>query len=134
MKLTKNITSLKKKANKERQLLKSDSMPITRNEKIAHMIKGVTQKDYKYVSIALEAAKSSNMLMKHGCVIVESNRIIGTGWNTSRNQFKDNFIGVSCSCHAEMFALRQALRAKTKGKSSPFRKRGGSRLCCEKEA
>lgn len=134
MKQTKNIISLKKSAKKARQLLKSDTMPITKSDKISHMMKGVTHKDHKYVSVALDAAKNSDMLMKHGCVIVESNRIIGTGWNMMRNQFKDNFIGVSCSCHAEMYALRQALRAKTKGKSSPFRKRTRSCLRCEKEA
>ena len=61
----------------------------------------------KYISYAIEASYFSEMAMKHGCVIVENNCIIGRGWNSYRTRFKDNFIGISCSCHAEMNAFRQ---------------------------
>lgn len=116
---------------------KKTEMYFTNKQQMASMnlkLLNLTKKDSKFVDMALEAAENSNMLMKHGCVVVENSRVVGTGWNCKRNRFKDNFIGVSCSCHAEMYALRQALKTKTKGKSSPFRKRVGHRLQCEKEA
>ena len=94
----------------------------------------VSKKDEKFIHAALQAADKSNMLMKHGCVVVESNKIIGSGCNNYRTQFSDKFITKACSCHAEMQALRSALKAKTKGKSSPVRKRVGQRLLYEKEA
>lgn len=93
----------------------------------------ITKHDYKFIDEALEVAKSSTMLMKHGCVVVENNKIIARGWNNYRNRFHNNFIGDSCSCHAEMHALHQVLRMKTKGKSSPSRKRVGQRQKWERE-
>jgi tRNA(Arg) A34 adenosine deaminase TadA len=87
----------------------------------------LTKNDLKFINEALNVANSSTMLMKHGCVVVEGNKIIARGWNNYRNQFHDKFIGKSCSCHAEMHALRQVIRVKTKGKSNPFRKRVGHR-------
>ena len=93
----------------------------------------VTKNDRKFITAALEAADKSLMLMKHGCVVVDSNRIIGTGCNNYRNRFGDGFIDKTCSCHAEMHALREALKTKTKGKSSSVRKRVGQRLLYEKE-
>ena len=94
----------------------------------------VSKKDEKFIDAALQVADKSSMLMKHGCVVVESNKIIGSGCNNYRTQFSDKFITKACSCHAEMHALRSALKAKTKGKSSPVRKRVGQRLLYEKEA
>jgi len=93
----------------------------------------VTKKDQKFISIAFDAAENSNMLMRHGCVVVDSNKIVGVGWNNYRTQFSDKFTGKTCSCHAEMHALREALKRKTKGKSSPFKKRVWRGLLYEKE-
>lgn len=92
----------------------------------------VSKNDYKFINIALDMAHTSEMLMKHGSVVVQNNRVIGKGCNSRRTQFGDNFIGKSCSCHAEMTALRNALKSKNKGKSSPCRKRVGQRSQCEK--
>ena len=91
----------------------------------------VSKHDYKFIDMALDMAYTSNMLMKHGSVVVENNRVIGKGCNSRRTQFGDKFIGKSCSCHAEMTALRNALKAK--GKSSPCRKKVGLRSPCERE-
>lgn len=66
-------------------------------------------KDFKYLGLASEIAESSQMLMRHGAVITCKNQVIGCGYNMNRIQFKDNFIGNSCSLHAEMNALRQAI-------------------------
>lgn len=66
-------------------------------------------KDFKYLGLASEIAENSTMLMRHGAVITYKNQVIGCGYNMNRIQFKDNFIGNSCSLHAEMNALRQAI-------------------------
>lgn len=83
----------------------------------------ITKKDIKYITEAIEASKQSNMLMKHGCVVVENNHIVGRGCNSYRTRFQDNFIGTSCSCHAEMYALRMALKTKLIRNLSCFRKK-----------
>lgn len=72
----------------------------------------LTKRDDHFVNVAYNASHDSNMLMKHGACVVENNRVIGVGCNSTRTQFKDKFIGVSCSCHAEMSALRDALKHK----------------------
>lgn len=76
----------------------------------------VTKKDMNFINVAFELATKSDMLMKHGCVIVRNNKIIGKGYNSLRTQFNDNFIGESCSCHAEMHALREAVKTKYNNK------------------
>ncbi len=72
----------------------------------------ITNRDKRYIDVAFTASFDSNMLRKHGCCVVENNKVIGTGCNINRTQFKDNFIGLSCSCHAEMSALRNAIKTK----------------------
>jgi deoxycytidylate deaminase len=70
----------------------------------------ISKKDLKFIDKAKYISKKSNMLMKHGCIVVKNNKIISTGYNNYRNRFKDNFIKESCSCHAEMHALRLAFK------------------------
>ena len=70
----------------------------------------VSKKDEKFIHAALQAADKSSMLMKHGCVVVESNKIIGSGCNNYRTQFGDKFITKACSCHAEMHVLHKCLK------------------------
>lgn len=77
----------------------------------------VTKRDTHFINIAFNASQNSTMLMKHGACVVENNTVIGVGCNSSRTQFKDNFIGVSCSCHAEMNALYKAIKNKKACKS-----------------
>lgn len=74
----------------------------------------ISQKDFGFINCALEACNKSTMLMRHGCVVVENNSIIGTGHNSYRTRFGDKFVQESCSCHAEMHALREAMKKKTK--------------------
>ena len=93
----------------------------------------ITKKDISFINIAIDASMKSKMLMKHGCVITENNKLIATGCNSYRNQFSDKFIDKSCSCHAEMHALRQAMKSHMKGgKCSHFRKKVVQRQSCEK--
>ena len=76
------------------------------------MISNITKRDMNFINMALEASEKSTMSMQHGCVVTYKNKYIASGYNSHRNKFKDNFVGESCSCHAEMHALRNALKAK----------------------
>ena len=70
----------------------------------------ITKKDNTFINIAYDEAHNSKMCMKHGACVVVNNTVIGKACNTSRNRFKGNFIGVSCSCHAEMNAIVNAIK------------------------
>lgn len=74
------------------------------------MFKSINKKDEYFINIAYNEAIKSQMLMKHGACVVHNNCIIGTGCNSYRTQFKDKFIGNSCSCHAEMNALYNCIK------------------------
>ena len=67
----------------------------------------LSRSDEAFVNIASNEAEKSSLLMKHGCVVVKNGKIVGRGYNNSRSTSSDNFISNSCSCHAEMAALRQ---------------------------
>lgn len=69
-------------------------------------------KDKRYMELAVREAYKSEMYNRHGCVIVVNGKIIGRGCNNYRTVFKDGIANSSCSCHAEMDALRNAFRAK----------------------
>ena len=79
----------------------------------------LSKKDMKYVDIAFNIAKKSEMTMKHGCVITCNNKMVSSGYNNYRNKYNDGIIGDVCSCHAEMDALRNAIKNKTKGSCLP---------------
>ncbi len=83
----------------------------------------LTNKDWKYIQQSVCVSLQSSMTMKHGCVLLRGNKVISTGYNHYRTKFRDDFIGTSCSCHAEMDALRNALRIKTKGVCTKKRKK-----------
>lgn len=79
---------------------------------MAHIIPTMTlnKKDHSHIERAAHEATKSQMLMKHGCVVAIGSKVISTGYNSSRNQFGDKFISMSCSCHAEMSALRKIFK------------------------
>lgn len=72
----------------------------------------ITKRDEYFINVAYNEAHNSKMLMKHGACVVENNKVIGVGCNSNRTRFKGNFIGVSCSCHAEMAAIFNAIKHK----------------------
>jgi|AntAceMinimDraft_6_1070360.scaffolds.fasta_scaffold19678_3 deoxycytidylate deaminase len=74
----------------------------------------LSNKDFTFINKAIHASTKSTMMMRHGCVVVENNTIIGTGYNSYRTQFGDKFIKESCSCHAELHALREVMKQKSK--------------------
>lgn len=62
--------------------------------------------DYNYLAAAAEESKKSNLQSKHGCIAVTNGKIRGRGHNSNRTQSYDGFIANTCSCHAEVAALR----------------------------
>jgi deoxycytidylate deaminase len=102
----------------------------------------ISKKDINFLLQAANVSHKSSMLMRHGCVVVENNRVIATGYNSYRTRFGDKFVVNSCSCHAEMHALRNALKIKSnkscKSKKAPkmfgVRNRVGQRSQYEKGA
>ena len=88
----------------------------------------VSKKDYKFVAAAMEECKNSTMMMKHGCVVADGSKMLATGHNHYRTRFSDKFIRESCSCHAEMDALRKVSKVTSQqSKSYKVRKRVGQR-------
>ena len=85
--------------------------------------RNLTSKDYPHIERAMHEGRKSKMMMKHGCVVAEGCKVLATGYNHYRTQYGDNFTKPSCSCHAEMDALRRVVRMKTKGKTSKLRKK-----------
>lgn len=68
--------------------------------------------DRRYMELAIREAYKSNMYTRHGCVIVVNGKTIGRGHNSNRTAFNDGFVQGTCSCHAEMAALRNAFKEK----------------------
>ena len=62
--------------------------------------------DQQYICHAAQEANKSTLLSRHGCVAVVNGKILGRGHNTIRTQSFDGFIRNTCSCHAEIAALR----------------------------
>ena len=62
--------------------------------------------DRIYLSHAVNEALKSNLLSQHGCIAVANGKILGRGHNSLRTQSQDGFICNTCSCHAEIAAIR----------------------------
>ena len=74
----------------------------------------LTRTDRNHLSKAVQVAQKSPMLMRHGCIVARGNKVVSTGYNHYRGRFADGWLGGrdtcmvgSCSCHAEMTALRK---------------------------
>ena len=65
--------------------------------------------DQKHIGSAGLESKKSDLVSKHGCVIVSNGKIIGCGHNSSRTYSRDGFINNTCSCHAEIAAIREVV-------------------------
>lgn len=66
----------------------------------------ISKNDLKFLNAAKMESKRSPVAMQHGCVAVVNGKIMARGHNHYRTYSKDGFIGNSCTCHAEMAALR----------------------------
>ena len=61
------------------------------------------------INAAMESSKS-DLVSRHGSVIVANGKILGRGHNSSRTQSRDGFIKNTCSCHAEIAAIRNVFQ------------------------
>lgn len=69
--------------------------------------------DYQFLSLAsLEASKSTQQ-HRHGAVAVINGKIRGRGHNSGRTKSCDGFINNTCSCHAEVAAIRNVFQNNT---------------------
>jgi len=66
----------------------------------------ISATDETYMSHAAHESSKSNLQSKHGCIAVVNGKIMGRGHNSIRSQSQDGFIKNTCSCHAEVAALR----------------------------
>lgn len=67
----------------------------------------LSNRDSKFMSMAHEEAYKSPCYRKHGCVAVIQGRVVGRGYNYYRYNSSDGFVQNSCTCHAEMAAIRE---------------------------
>ena len=70
-------------------------------------IRRISSRDQHFASLAATCAHKSTMLMRHGCVAVANGRVVSQGYNHDRSYSSDGFIHNTCSCHAEIHAIRQ---------------------------
>ena len=71
----------------------------------------ISNSDLKHLALASFEASKSNQQHRHGSVAVSSGKVCGKGYNSGRTQSCDGFINNTCSCHAEMAALRNMWHA-----------------------
>ena len=74
------------------------------------MMNQFSNQDICFMQAALDEAHKSPCLMQHGAVAVSGGKIIGRGYNHYRSRTSDGIVQNSCTCHAEMAALRDVLR------------------------
>lgn len=77
---------------------------------ISEQMNSISQQDEHFIQAALVEAQNSPCNMKHGAVAVSGGKILGRGFNHYRCHTRDGIVGDSCTCHAEMAAIRQILR------------------------
>jgi len=75
-------------------------------------------RDEKFIELAGQYATHSTMFSRHGCVIVSQGKVVSYGVNQPRNYSRDKLIH-GCSCHAEMDAIRNAIKKKVFVKHVP---------------
>ena len=66
----------------------------------------ISRQDERFLSAAFKQALLSPVLMRHGAVTVVGGKIVGQGYNNYRTYSSDQFINNTCTCHAEISALR----------------------------
>lgn len=71
----------------------------------------LSKTDRAYLNVARYFATKSRSKNTHGAVVVKSGRVVGTGWNKTRNNpniVSPEHIKSDCSYHAEQVAIREA--------------------------
>ena len=87
------------------ELSESTKSPITQVYRQRH----ISNKDYRFASIALEEASKSTLLMQHGCIAVLSGKVIAKGYNNIRSHSRDGLLHFRkcCSAHAEIHVMHK---------------------------
>jgi deoxycytidylate deaminase len=78
----------------------------------------LSKKDKAFLSVARYLATKSKSRNTHGAVVVKSGRVIGTGWNKTRNNpatVSPEHIKSDCSYHAEEIAIRESSDSNLRG-------------------
>jgi len=65
-----------------------------------------SSRDHKFIEAAAVESYKSPCQMRHGCVAVCNGRILARGHNHYRNYSQDGLIHNTCTCHAEIAAIR----------------------------
>jgi tRNA(Arg) A34 adenosine deaminase TadA len=73
----------------------------------------ISNQDTNFLHHAFQQAQQSPVLMRHGAVATANGKIIGRGFNNYRTYSSDNFIKNTCTCHAEIAALRNVYNSLT---------------------
>ncbi len=71
----------------------------------------LSNKDSAYLSVARYFSQKSSAKNMHGAVVVKGGRVLGTGYNRSRNHpsiVSPEHIKTDCSIHAEESAIKDA--------------------------
>jgi len=74
-----------------------------------------TNKHQRMASLAYCESIKSEMNFQHGCVISRGRKVVSRGHNNYRTRCSDGLISnTSCSCHAEVDALRRMYSSRTR--------------------
>lgn len=70
----------------------------------------LSKQDEKFIARASYNATLSKMQNHHGCIVVVNGQSVGSGYNNYRNYSRDKIISNCLSCHAEISAVRNAIK------------------------
>ena len=70
----------------------------------------LSNKEENFIAKASQYAQESTMYSRHSCIVVLNGVEIANGYNNVRNYSRDRFINECYSCHAEISALRNAVK------------------------
>jgi tRNA(Arg) A34 adenosine deaminase TadA len=70
----------------------------------------LSKQEEKFIASASHYATLSPMNNHHGCIVVLNGQEIGAGYNNYRNYSRDKIISDCLSCHAEISAVRNAIK------------------------
>jgi deoxycytidylate deaminase len=70
----------------------------------------LSKQEEKFIASASHYATLSPMNNHHGCIVVVNGQAVGSGYNNYRNYSRDKIISDCLSCHAEISAVRNAIK------------------------
>ena len=70
----------------------------------------LSNKEEQFIAKASGYAQKSTMYNRHSCIVVLNGVEIANGHNSKRNYSRDGYMDKCYSCHAELSALRNAVK------------------------